>query len=284
MPIKVHRPISNSNRKLITTDYGAVHSGKPHKSLVHGHSEKSGRNNQGKITVRHRGGGNKRKYRVIDFVQDKYDIEGRVERIEYDPFRSGFVALVVYKDGARRYIPAIEKMETGSKVTSSRQKIDLNLGNRMPLKHIPTGTVVSLVELHPGKGAAIVRGAGNQAIVATKEGQWVHLKLPSNEIRIFDKEATASIGQVSNIDHGNIRYGKAGRKRWLRIKPTVKGKNMNPVDHPHGGGEGHSPIGLKHPKTPWGKPALGKVTRRRKKRSNRFIVRTRKGRTLKSKS
>ncbi|MFO0704482.1 MAG: 50S ribosomal protein L2 [Candidatus Andersenbacteria bacterium] len=277
MALKIQRPVSNGQRKLYGADFSGMHRGKPHKKLVEGHAEQAGRNNQGKITMHHRGSGNKRRYRLVDFVQDKFDVTGKVERIEYDPYRSSRIALVLYGDGERRYINAVVGLTAGQSVLSSRKKIDLNPGNRMPLKHIPTGIVISQIELEPGKGAKIARSAGNQATIAAKEGESVQIKMPSGEIRLFNKEALASVGQVSNIDHANERKSKAGRMRWLGVRPHVKGKNMNPVDHPHGGGEGHSPIGLKHPKTPWGKPALGVKTRDPNKKSNRFIVKPRKG-------
>ncbi|MFH0830856.1 MAG: 50S ribosomal protein L2 [Parcubacteria group bacterium] len=277
MPLKITRPNNNSQRKLYGADFSGLHRGKPYKKLTIGHAEQAGRNNQGRITVRHRGSGNKRCYRLIDFVQNKLDIVGRVERLEYDPYRSSRIALVLYRDGERRYLPTVEGLKVGSAVVSSHNRVDLSPGNRMPLKHIPTGIVISQIELLPGRGAKIARSAGNQAVIAAKEGVMVHVRLPSGEIRLFNKEASATIGQVSNLDHINERKSKAGRMRWLGVRPTVKGKSMNPVDHPHGGGEGHSPIGLKHPKTPWGKPALGVKTRRRNKRSNRFIVKPRKG-------
>lgn len=277
MALKTHKPITNARRTLISLDYSGVHRGKPNKKLTKGTRVQAGRNNQGKLTVRHQGGGHKRRMRAIDFIQNKFDIAGRLEHIEYDPFRSSFIGLVVYRDGERRYIPLPEGMKPGAPVLSSRKRIDLLPGHRMPLKHIPTGIIVSQVEIEPGRGAKIARSAGNQVVLVAKEGNWVHIRMPSGEIRLFDKEAAATIGQVSNIDHANVRLGKAGRARWKGRRPAVSGKDMNPVDHPHGGGEGHGPIGLKHPKTPWGKPALGVKTRRRKKYSNRFIIKPRKG-------
>ncbi len=279
MPLKTHKPTTNARRTLISLDYSGIYRGKPNKKLTKGTRVQAGRNNQGKITVRHQGGGHKRRLRSVDFLQDKYDIVGRLENIEYDPFRSSFIGLVVYRDGERRYIPLPEGIKTGAPVLSSRKRIELLPGHRMPLKHIPTGIIISQVEIEPGKGAKVARSAGNQVILVAKEGNWVHIRMPSGEVRLFDKESAATIGQVSNLDHANVRLGKAGRARWKGRRPGVTGKNMNPVDHPHGGGEGHSPIGLKHPKTPWGKPALGAKTRRRKKFSNRFILRTRKGKS-----
>jgi large subunit ribosomal protein L2 len=281
MAIKTPKVTNNAQRERSALDYDAygIHRGNPLKRLAKGHAEKAGRNNLGKITVRHRGSGNKRLLRTVDLVQDKYDVPGKVERVEYDPFRSCFIGLVLYRDGDRRYVPLVEGVAVGSAIVASRGKIDMALGNRMPLKHIPTGVIISNLELVPGEGARVVRGAGSQASIVAKEGEYAHVRLPSGEVRLFSKEAAATIGQASNIDHGNVRLGKAGRRRWKRVRPTVKGKNMNPVDHPHGGGEGHSPIGLKHPKTPWGKPALGVKTRRHGKPSNRFVVKPRKGRS-----
>lgn len=280
MALKTHKPITNARRTLITLDYAGVHRGKPHKKLIKGMRVQAGRNNQGKITVRHQGGGHKRRLRAIDFLQNKFDIPGRVEHIEYDPFRSCFIGLIVYRDGERRYVPVVEGLKPGATILASRKRIDIAPGNRMPLKQIPTGIIISQVEIETGKGAKIARSAGNQVVIVAKEGNWAHIRMPSGEIRLFDKEAAASIGQMSNTDHINVRLGKAGRSRWKGRRPAVTGKNMNPVDHPHGGGEGHSPIGLKHPKTPWGKPALGVKTRRRKKYSNRFIIKPRKGKLI----
>jgi len=282
MAIKTPRVTNNGQRHRTAIDYTAagVHRGNPHKSLVRGHSEKAGRNNLGKITVRHRGSGNKRLLRDVDLIQAKYDVPGTVERIEYDPFRSCFIGLVLYRDGDRRYVPLVEGVAVGATIVSSKGKVDLNPGNRMLLKHIPTGVIISNLELVPGEGARVVRGAGSQASIIAKEGDFANVKLPSGEVRRFSKDVAATIGQASNVDHGNERLGKAGRRRWKRVRPTVKGKNMNPVDHPHGGGEGHSPIGLKHPKTPWGKPALGVRTRQHGKFSNRLVVKARKGRKL----
>jgi large subunit ribosomal protein L2 len=282
MALKLHKPTNNGRRMLATIDYVELDGDRPRKSLVHGKKENAGRNAQGRITVRHRGAGNKRRLRDVDFIQDKFDIAGRVDSIQYDPFRSSFIALIVYRDGDYRYIPLPEGLKKGQAVMSSKKKIDLVLGNRMPLKHIPTGVVISQIEIDPGKGARIARSAGNLATVVAKEGPWVQVRMPSGEIRLVNKEASATIGQVSNLDHANVRLGKAGRARWLRRRPTVLGKNMNPVDHPHGGGEGHNSIGLVHPKTPWGKPALGVKTRRPKKWSNRLIVRPRKGKLARS--
>jgi large subunit ribosomal protein L2 len=281
MALKFYKPNTNGQRKLATIDYSNISRGKPNKRLTHGFSEQAGRNNLGRITVRHRGAGNKRKLRMIDFNQTKYDIPGKIEQIEYDPFRSSFIALVLYRDGERRYVVVPEGVKAGQQIITSKKRVDLTIGNRMPLKHIPTGVFISQIELTPGKGAQVVRSAGNQAVIMAKEGEWVQIRLPSGEIRLFHKDAAATIGQLSNIDHINERLGKAGRARWRRVRATVRGKVMNPVDHPHGGGEGRNSIGLVHPKTPWGKPALGVKTRQPGKRSNRLIIKPRKGKLRK---
>jgi len=277
MAIKKHKANNNSQRQYVSIDYRGLHKGKPAKKLVRGHNKSGGRNSQGKITVRHIGGGHKQRLRQMDFLQDKFDIPGRVENIQYDPSRSAFIALVVYKDGERRYLPAPQELKVGQQIIASKKRVEYLAGNRMPLKHIASGMTVCLLEMRVGKGASVARGAGNGATIMAKEGDHVHIKLPSGEIRLFNKEVAATVGQMSNSDHANIRRGKAGRKRWQGIKPTVRGKAMNPVDHPHGGGEGGSPIGLKHPKTPSGLPALGVKTRPKNKWSNRLIVKPRKG-------
>lgn len=238
---------------------------------------KSGRNNTGKITVRHQGGGVKRLYRLVDFKQQKFDIAAEVKAIEYDPNRGARIMLVEYADGGKSYLLAPQGIKVGDAVISSQGKIDAKIGNRMPLEHIPVGLFVYNVELTPGKGGQIVRGAGNGAQLQVVEGDYAQVKLPSGEVRLVKKNCLASIGMVSNPDYNLIRWGKAGRIRKLGIRPTVKGKNMNPVDHPHGGGEGHSPIGLKGgPKTQWGKKARGVKTRKPDKWSNKFILQKRK--------
>jgi large subunit ribosomal protein L2 len=235
-----------------------------------------GRNSQGKITVRHRGGGAKRFYRIIDFKRDKFDIAGKVIALEYDPNRSAHIALIKYSDEEKRYILAPQGLKKSDVVISSRTKtVEVQPGNTMALEHIPHGMFIHNIELTPGNGGAIARGAGMSALLQAKEGAYAQIKIPSGEIRLIKKECLATIGYVGNADHRNVRLGKAGRKRHLGIRPTVTGKSMNPVDHPHGGGEGHQPIGLKHPKTPWGKPALGVKTRRRKP-SDKLILQRRK--------
>ncbi len=251
---------------------------KPIKSLTKYIKKKAGRNSRGSITVRHRGGGAKKLYRIIDFKRNFYDTPGEVLGIEYDPNRSTFIALVQYKDkdGTKKYILAPEKLAKGDKIISSKNKIRANLGYRMPLKHIPLGNIVHDVELVPGKGGQIVRAAGTYATILSRDGGFTHLKVPSGEVRMFKDDCLATIGQLSNTAHNREVIGKAGRKRHMGIRPTVRGKAMNPVDHPHGGGEGRQPIGLKHPKTPWGAPALGYKTRKRKS-SDKLILKRRKG-------
>lgn len=252
---------------------------RPEKSLTKGATRKGGRNNSGKITVRHRGGGTKRLLRDVDFKRNKYDIVARVAALEYDPFRTANLALLHYFDGDKKYIVAPEGLKVGEKIMSSQKQAEIKVGNRMPLKFVPPGIQVHDIELSPGKGGVMVRSAGSWAIPMSFEGGMARLKLPSGEIRTVQEDCLATVGQVSNVDHINVRLGKAGRRRHLGFKPTVRGKAMNPVDHPHGGGEGHNPIGLKHPKTPWGKPALGVPTRNMNKASNRFIISRRSKRT-----
>jgi large subunit ribosomal protein L2 len=236
--------------------------------------KRAGRNSQGKITVRHRGGGHKRQYRVIDFRRTKDGIPARVRFLEYDPNRSAFIALIVYADGQKRYILAPAGLRPGD-VVQSGPEADIRPGNALPLANIPTGTVIHNIELTPGHGGQLCRAAGTEAQLVAKEGAYAHVQLPSREVRLIRLECRATIGQVSNPDHENVRVGKAGRSRHLGWRPAVRGSVMNPVDHPHGGGEGKAPRG-RHPVTPWGKPALGKKTRRRSKPSNRYIVRRRK--------
>jgi len=251
---------------------------RPLKTLRTIRKKNSGRNNTGKISVRHQGGGARRYLRVIDFKQDKYDIESRVDRLEYDPNRNTSIALLIYVDGEKRYIIAPEGLKVGDKIISSKTKAPIKVGNRLPLKKIPTGTVVFNVELTPGKGGQMARSAGNGlTLMATDNGQ-AQLRMPSSEIRLVSEDCMASIGMPSNAEYRNIRWGKAGRMRHRGIKPTVRGKAMNPVDHPHGGGEGKHPIGLKHPKTYTGKPALGIKTRKENKYSDKSIVKRRKSR------
>jgi large subunit ribosomal protein L2 len=255
-------------RKILTVS-------KPTKSLTSGFKKGSGRNNRGRITTRHKGGGHKRLYRDVDFLFDKHDIPFSVKTVEYDPNRSGFIGLVAYKDGEKRYVLLHKTAKVGDTYIAS-EKAPLTPGNRMPLGNITVGTFVYNIELKHKGGAKLGRSGGNYAEVLAKEGGYVHLKLPSSEVRKVPVNAWATIGEVSNDENRLINFGKAGRSRWLGIRPTVRGTAMNPVDHPHGGGEGRQPIGLKHPKTPWGKPALGVKTRNRKKWSNKLIISRRK--------
>jgi large subunit ribosomal protein L2 len=247
--------------------------GKPHRPLVRDIRKRAGRNYQGRITVRHRGGGHKRRYRLIDFKRDKVNIPARVESIEYDPNRSARIALVLYADGERRYIIAPLDLRVGDTVVSGPEA-DVRVGNTLPIRAIPVGSLLHNVELEPGHGGQLARAAGTSAQLLAKEGSYAQVRLPSGEVRLVHENCMATIGQVGNTEHGNIKLGKAGRKRWLGWRPTVRGSAMDPNSHPHGGGEGRSPIGLPGPKTPWGKPALGKKTRRNK-RTDRFIVRRR---------
>jgi large subunit ribosomal protein L2 len=247
---------------------------KPERSLTRVLKKKSGRNSYGRITVRHQGGGNRKKYRVIDFKRDKLDVPGSVLRLEYDPNRSAFIALIEYPDKERRYILAPVGLNAGDTIISSATA-DIKPGNALPISAIPVGTVIHNIEIYPGKGGQLVRGAGTSAQLMAKEGAMAQVRLPSGEYRLIRVGCMATIGQVGNIDHSNISLGKAGRKRHMGIRPTVRGSVMNPVDHPHGGGEGKSPIGRPGPVTPWGKPTLGYKTRKTKNRTNKFIVKRR---------
>lgn len=273
--MKDYRPITPSRRGMRTVDYSSLTKIGPYKPLTRFLLKRAGRSaSQGRITVRHHGGGSKRKYRSIDFKQDKIGISARVVSLEYDPSRTAFISLLSYPDGEKRYIIAPAGLKEGDTVRTEEQG-EIKIGNRMKLKHIPVGTAVHNVELIPGRGGQIVRSAGSSAQVLTREGGFIHLQLPSGEIRKVPEDSFASIGQVSNPGHSFEVVGKAGKTRRRGIRPSVRGSAMNPVDHPHGGGEGRAPIGLKHPKTPWGKPALGKKTRKKHMYSNRFIVRRR---------
>ncbi|MBI5222229.1 MAG: 50S ribosomal protein L2, partial [Candidatus Magasanikbacteria bacterium] len=277
MPIKIYKPTTPARRKSSVQDFSDITKTEPEKSLVVNMRRKSGRNNTGKITVRHQGGGVKRLYRLVDFKQQKFDTSAEVKAIEYDPNRGARIILVEYAGGEKSYLLAPQGIKVGDTVMSSQKKIDAKVGNRMPLEQIPVGLFIYNVELTPGKGGQIVRGAGNGAQLQVIEGDYAQIKLPSGEVRLVKKNCLASIGLVSNPDYNLIRWGKAGRIRKLGIRPTVKGKNMNPVDHPHGGGEGHSPIGLKGgPKTQWGKKARGVKTRKPDKWSNKFVLQRRK--------
>ena len=276
MAIKSYNPTTPGRRTMTVTDYTKLSKVAPEKSLLEVIKNNSGRNSLGRITVRHRGGANRRKYRVIDFKRDKLDMVAEVLTLEYDPNRSAFIALVQYEDGEKRYIVAPDGLKVGDKVVSGA-KADIKVGNTLPMENIPTGTFIHNIELYPGKGAQLVRAAGSMAQLMAKEGRYALVRLPSGELRNIPKECVATIGQVSNIDHENVSIGKAGRKRHMGWRPTVRGSIMNPCDHPHGGGEGKSPIGRPGPVTPWGKPALGYKTRAKHHRSDKFIVKRRGG-------
>lgn len=276
MSVKLYKPTTNGRRQASSSDFSDLTSSKPVKSLVRVLKKHSGRNNQGIITVRHRGGGVKRLYRNIDFKQVNFDVPGTVKTIEYDPNRGARIAYVEYTDGAKAYVIVPQGMQVGATIMSSKKAIDPNVGNRMPLEFIPTGLTVYNIELTPGKGGQIVRGAGTAAQLQTVEGRFAQLKMPSGEVRMVLKECMATVGLVGNSDHKLVRLGKAGRMRLKGWRPVVRGKVMNPVDHPHGGGEGRNPIGLKGgPKTPWGKKAMG-IKTRRKQASDSLILERRK--------
>ena len=274
MAVKKFRPTTPSRREMTMQTFEEITTSTPEKSLLVSLKSKAGRNSQGKITVRHRGGGVKRKYRIIDFKRNKDGIEAKVVSIEYDPNRTAYIALVAYKDGEKRYILAPEGLKVGDVVVSGPDA-DIKPGNTLPLKNIPVGTVVHNIELQVGKGGQLVRSAGNSAQLMAKEGEYATLRLPSGEMRYVRIECRATIGSVSNSTNDIVNLGKAGRKRHMGWRPTVRGSVMNPNDHPHGGGEGKSPVGRPSPVTPWGKPALGYKTRRNKKDSDRFIVKGR---------
>lgn len=273
MAIKIYRPTSAGRRNMSAPAFTEITRSKPERSLLAPLRKKGGRNNRGVITMRHQGGGHKRRYRIIDFRRDKWDIPARIESIEYDPNRSARIALVVYRDGERRYILAANEIRVGDTIMSG-PNAEVRPGNALPIRSIPLGTVIHNIELYPGRGGQLVRSAGNSAQLLAKEGTLAQVRLPSGEVRYIDMNCLATIGTVSNTDHANINLGTAGRKRRLGIRPSVRGIAMDPSGHPHGGGEGRSPVGMKAPKTPWGKPALGKKTRRNKT-TNKFIVRRR---------
>ena len=275
MAIKVYKPTINSRRNMSVIDYSGLSKVAPEKSLLAPLNKKAGRNSYGRITVRHRGGGNRRKYRIIDFKRNKFDVEGTVKTIEYDPNRSAFIALVEYEDGDKSYILCPEGLKVGYKVIAG-ENADIWPGNALPLANIPTGTFIHNVELYPGKGAQLARAGGCMAQLMGKEGsKYALIRLPSGEMRYVPVNCMATVGQVGNVDHSNVNIGKAGKKRHMGWRPTVRGSVMNPCDHPHGGGEGKSPIGRPGPVTPWGKPALGYKTRKKNK-SNKYIVKRRK--------
>ena len=280
MGIRTYNPYTPSRRHMTGSDFSEITKSTPEKSLTVSKNSKAGRNAQGKITVRHRGGGAKRKYRIIDFKRYKDGIPATVKSIEYDPNRTANIALICYADGQKAYIIAPNGLQVGA-VLMNGPEAEIKLGNCLPLAQIPVGTMVHNVELHPGKGGQLVRSAGNAAQLMAKEGKYATLRLPSGEMRLVPIQARATVGQVGNIDHELINIGKAGRKRHMGIRPTVRGSVMNPKDHPHGGGEGRAPIGRSGPMTPWGKPALGYKTRKKNKQSNKMIVRRRDGSMIK---
>ncbi len=275
MPIKKYRPVTKGRRFSSVQDFSDITRNEPEKSLIKTRKEFAGRTG-GKITVRHKGGGHKQFIRVIDFRREKYEIPGKIDSIEYDPNRGARISLVIYKDGEKRYIITPDGMKVGDMIVSSLNSAEIQVGNRLPLGKIPVGMMVHAVELSPGKGGQIGRGAGNSVQFLALEGGYATLRLPSSEVRNVSKDCMATIGTVSNPDYHLVRYGKAGRMRHRGIRPTVRGKVMNPVDHPHGGGEGKHPIGMKYPKTKWGKHALGVKTRNTKKSSSQLILTRRK--------
>ncbi len=276
MPTKIYKPTSPGRRGMSVLDYSALSKVAPEKSLLAPLAKKAGRNSYGRITVRHRGGGNRRKYRIIDFKRNKLDVNATVMTLEYDPNRSANIALLQYEDGEKRYIVAPQGLSVGDVVTAGTGA-DIKPGNALPLANIPTGTFIHNLELYPGKGAQLARAAGVMAQLVGKENNMAMVRLPSGEMRNIPLNCMATIGQVGNLEHENVKIGKAGRKRHMGWRPTVRGSVMNPCDHPHGGGEGKSPIGRPGPVTPWGKPALGYKTRKHHKASDKFIVKRRNG-------
>ncbi|WP_010095766.1 50S ribosomal protein L2 [Ornithinibacillus scapharcae] len=275
MAIKKFKPTSNGRRNMSVSDFAEITTDKPEKSLLAPLPKRGGRNNQGKLTVRHQGGGHKRQYRIIDFKRDKDGIPGKVATIEYDPNRSANIALINYVDGEKRYIIAPKGLQVGQMIESGVEA-DIKVGNALPLANIPVGTVVHNIELKPGNGGQLARSAGAEAQILGREEKYTLVRLASGEVRLVLSTCRATVGQVGNLEHELIRVGKAGRSRWKGIRPTVRGSVMNPNDHPHGGGEGRAPIGRKSPMSPWGKPTLGYKTRKRNKASDKYIVRKRK--------
>ena len=275
MGIKHFRPVTPSRRNMTTLTYEEVTKKTPEKSLLAKKEKKSGRNSYGRITVRHQGGGNRQKYRIMDFKRKKDDMPATVVGIEYDPNRSANIALIEYEDGTRSYILAPIGLKDGDQVVSG-MNTDIKPGNCLPIENIPVGTLIHNIELNPGQGGKLVKAAGGSAQLMAKEGAYAHVRLPSGEMRLILARCRATIGTIGNTDHENIKLGKAGRKRHMGIRPTVRGSVMNPVDHPHGGGEGRAPVGHSGPMTPWGKPALGYKTRKNKKQSDKYIVSSRK--------
>ena len=276
MAIKKYKPTTPGRRNMTTTDYSVLSKVEPERSLLEPLKHNAGRNNTGRITVRHHGGGNRTKYRVIDFKRTKTDCTAVVKTIEYDPNRSAFIALIEYTDGVKSYILAPDGLKVGYIIMNGAGS-DIKIGNAMPISSIPVGTIIHNIELYPGKGGQLVRSAGNYAQLIAKEGKYGLVRLPSGETRNIPLNCIATVGQVSNLDHANVNLGKAGRKRHMGWRPTVRGSVMNPCDHPHGGGEGKSPVGRPGPVTPWGKPALGYKTRAKHKASDKFIVKRRNG-------
>ncbi|MDA3128920.1 50S ribosomal protein L2 [Aliibacillus thermotolerans] len=274
MAIKKHKPTSNGQRNMSSSDFSEITTDQPEKTLLEPLNRKSGRNNQGRMTVRHKGGGHKRQYRVIDFKRNKDGVPGRVATIEYDPNRSANIALIHYKDGEKRYILAPKGLQVGQEVVSGPDA-DIKVGNALPLQNIPVGTIIHNVELKPGRGGQLARAAGAEAQVLGREGKYVLVRLSSGETRLILGTCRATVGQVGNLEHELITIGKAGRSRWLGKRPTVRGSAMNPSDHPHGGGEGRAPIGRVSPVSPWGMPTIGYKTRKKNKDSNKYIVRSR---------
>ncbi len=273
MPIKIYKPTSPGRRGMSVTSFEDITRTDPERSLLRPLRKKAGRNAQGRITIRHQGGGHKRRYRLIDFKRDKFGIPARVDSIEYDPNRSARIALLVYADGEKRYIVAPLGLKVNDTVESGPEA-DIRVGNALPIANIPVGSMIHNIELHRGKGGQLARSAGTSAQLLAKEGEYAQIRLPSGEIRLINVDNLATVGQVGNTDWGNISLGKAGRARWLGRRPTTRGSAMTPRDHPHGGGEGRAPIGMPSPKSPWGKKTMGKKTRRRKD-TNKWIVRRR---------
>ena len=276
MAIKRFKPTTPSRRNMAVTDYSVLSKVAPERSLLEPMKTTAGRNNTGRITVRHHGGGNRTKYRVIDFKRNKLDVPATVMTLEYDPNRTAFIALIQYEDGEKSYIIAPDGLKVGY-IVMNGPNADIKPGNALPISSIPVGTVIHNIELYPGKGGQLVRSAGNFAQLIAKEGKYGLVRLPSGELRNVPLNCYATVGQVSNVDHDNVKIGKAGKKRHMGWRPTVRGSVMNPVDHPHGGGEGKSPVGRPGPVTPWGKPALGYKTRNKHKASDKLIVRRRNG-------
>ena len=275
MGMKSFKPYTPSRRNMTVSTFEEVTKKTPEKSLLATKKKNAGRNSYGRITVRHQGGGNRQKYRIIDFKRNKDNMEATVIGIEYDPNRSSNIALIQYEDGEKAYILAPQGITDGSKVVSG-ESVDIKPGNCMPISSIPVGTLIHNIELNPGQGGKLVKAAGQSAQLMAKEGKYAHVRLPSGEMRLILAKCRATVGVLGNSDHENVKLGKAGRKRHMGIRPTVRGSVMNPVDHPHGGGEGKAPVGHAGPMTPWGKPALGYKTRNKKKLSNKFIVKRRK--------